>query len=459
MNPNADGVDFLASTLSSPPVNHPAAQRILVADDDPQVRDLLETSLRSDGYAVLCAIDGHELVQMAQRYTPHLMLVDLIMPQMDGYEAIRQMRNDTRISHIPMLILTAHMRPDEIVVGFDTGADDYITKPFEISEVLARVRSHLRRAARQPLLNPLSGLPGGALLAQELHSQFARRVPLALLHADLDNFKTFNDTYGFSRGDRAILLVGTLLQAAIAAHGNSGDFIGHVGGDDFVVLTTPDRIDTICRETLAAFDRDVRGFYLAEDWQRGYLTGVDRFGVLRRFRLLSLSIGGTTNSNRSFSDIEEFARSAAEMKHYAKLQSGSCYAIDQRSMYQPHLRDRRLKTAQHLIVASADTSLRNVLDVTFQRAGYAVQTAASIEGMAALLEGAQPQCVIVDAQLGPLLWPLCDGLAAWPCPPRIVVLACGDRAEIQTTNAVMLHIPLPLSDIVVCVDKLMSEEQ
>lgn len=459
MNPSADGLEFRSPALSIPPASLAAAQRILVADDDPHVRHLLETSLLSDGYAVLSAADGHELVQMAQRYTPHLVLVDLVMPQMDGYEAIRQMRNDTRISHIPMLILTAHMRPDEIVVGFDTGADDYIAKPFEISEVLARVRSHLRRAARQPLLNPLSGLPGGALLAQELQSHFERHLPLALLHADLDNFKTFNDTYGFSRGDRAILLVATLLQAAIANHGNSGDFIGHIGGDDFVVLTTPERVDTICRETLAGFDRDVQQFYLPEDWQRGYLTGVDRFGVLRRFRLLSLSIGGTTNSNRAFGDVEEFARAAAEMKHYAKLQSGSYYAIDQRSSYQPYLLDRRLTVARHLIVASADTSLRNLLDVTLQRAGYTVQTATTIEGMEALLGAGGVQGVIADAQLGRSLWPVCARFAAQPQPPGIVVLTYGDvQADVLAPDVIMLQIPLPLADIVTCLDGLIAQK-
>jgi DNA-binding response OmpR family regulator len=173
-------------------------QRVLVADDDPHIRQLLEVTLRSDGYEVICASNGHDLVRLAQERVPGLILVDLMMPQMDGYEAIRQMRNDTRTAHIPMLILTARSRSGDVVVGFETGADDYIAKPFDVSELLARVKSHLRRAAQRPVLNPLTGAPGGVLFAQELRHRMARGAPLALLYADLDNFKAFNDAYGFS---------------------------------------------------------------------------------------------------------------------------------------------------------------------------------------------------------------------------------------------------------------------
>jgi DNA-binding response OmpR family regulator len=122
-------------------------QRVLIADDDPNIRQLLELTLRGDGYDVICASNGHELVRLAQERVPGLILVDLVMPYMDGYEAIRQMRNDTRTAHIPMLILTARSRSGDIVTGFESGADDYIAKPFDIAELLARVRSHLRRAA------------------------------------------------------------------------------------------------------------------------------------------------------------------------------------------------------------------------------------------------------------------------------------------------------------------------
>ena len=149
--------------------------RVLIADDDPYIRQLLELALGDDGYEVISAIDGHELVRLAQDRAPSLILVDLAMPRMDGYEAIRQMRNDTRTAHIPMLILTARTGAKDVVIGFDTGADDYIAKPFDITELLARVKSHLRRSTQRPVLNPLTGLPGGVLLSQALRHRLARK--------------------------------------------------------------------------------------------------------------------------------------------------------------------------------------------------------------------------------------------------------------------------------------------
>lgn len=123
-------------------------KRILIADDEPAVRQLLELVLRSQGYDVFVTQNGDQLVRTAQEWIPDLVIVDLMMPQMDGYEAIRQLRNDTRTAHVPMLILTARSTAEDVVTGFDTGADDYVTKPFNIPELLARIRAHLRRAAQ-----------------------------------------------------------------------------------------------------------------------------------------------------------------------------------------------------------------------------------------------------------------------------------------------------------------------
>src|ERR671939_129307 len=176
----------------------------------------------------MLASNCDQLVRMAQERIPDLVLVDLMMPQLDGYEAIRQLRNDTRTAHLPMLILTAKSTPDDVVVGFETGADDYITKPFNIPELLARIKGHLRRANQQPVRNPLTGLAGNILLTEELKYRLSQPEPFAYLYVDLDNFKAFNDTYGPARGDRLITLMADVLTEALRTHGNSGDFIGHV---------------------------------------------------------------------------------------------------------------------------------------------------------------------------------------------------------------------------------------
>jgi DNA-binding response OmpR family regulator len=147
--------------------------RIFVADDDPALCLLLRETLQDAGYDVTIASNGDELVRMAQDQPPDLILVDLMMPLMDGFEAIRQLRNDTRTSHLPMIILTARSTSSEVVTGFDSGADDYIVKPYDIDVLLARIRSHLRRAAQLPVRNPLTGMPGNVLLQAELERQLS----------------------------------------------------------------------------------------------------------------------------------------------------------------------------------------------------------------------------------------------------------------------------------------------
>jgi diguanylate cyclase (GGDEF)-like protein len=435
-------------------------QRVLVADDDPHVRQLLELVLSDDGYEVISASNGHELVRMAQEHTPGLILVDLMMPQMDGFEAIRQMRNDSRTAHIPMLILTARSLTGDVVTGFETGADDYIAKPFNISELLARVKSHLRRAAQRPVLNPLTGLPSGVLLSQELRRRLAQQSAFALLYADLDNFKVFNDTYGFSRGDRAIILVASILQRVLATHGNAEDFIGHIGGDDFAVLTTPERSKVICRAVISVFDDEIRSLYSPEDRVRGYFSAVDRHGVLRRFGLMSISIGVVSSERRSYAEEEEFTRIAAEMKHYAKTRPGSTFAVDKRAAKQSTDIERRGARQRAVLIVSDDSSLRVVLRTTLQEDGYLVMEADNAEILRQpILADDRPPIMIADAQLGEPLWALCTSCIPASAKSLLVVLAHDDDhvAQARVAGAAMcLRQPLPLAEIVACVDQLIT---
>jgi diguanylate cyclase (GGDEF)-like protein len=439
--------------------------RVLIADDDPYIRQLLELALGDDGFEVLSAADGYELVQLAQERNPNLILVDLSMPRMDGYEAIRQMRNDTRTAHIPMLILTARSGVKDIVTGFETGADDYIAKPFDITELIARVRSHLRRSAQRPVLNPLTGMAGGVLLSQELRHRLGRDQPIALLYADLDNFKAFNDIYGFSRGDQAILFVAGIIQKVMAEHGNSDDFIGHIGGDDFAILTSPDRIDEICHSLITTFDQQIGQLYNVEDRRRGYISSADRYGILRRFGLMTISIGVVTTQRRRFDDEESLTRVAAEMKRYAKEQGGSTYAVDQRkpaqwreAPAQTQSIDRRGQRQRGVLIASDDSSLRVVLRSTLRESGYTTYEAADAAAVRWRISADHPAVVVADAQLGAPLWKLCGDSERAQSGPAIVVLAYEDECIARARSAgaeACLRLPLPLTDIVACVERLM----
>jgi DNA-binding response OmpR family regulator len=406
-------------------------KRILIADDEQAVRQLLEVVLSSQGYEVLSAQNGDQAVRMAQERVPDLVLVDLMMPHLDGYEAIRQLRNDTRTAHLPMLILTAKSTPEDVVTGFETGADDYITKPFNIPELLARIRGHLRRAAQRPVRNPLTDLPGNVLLTEELKYRLRQPEPFAYLYVDLDNFKAFNDTYGPARGDRVIRLLADVLSERIAADGADGDFIGHIGGDDFAVITVPDVLDKLCRTIIDTFDQRVRTLYDPGDLARGYLQGIDRQGVPRSFPIISLSIGVVTNRHRSFADYEEVSRVAAEMKQFSKQQPGSSYAIDIRTEQDQRIvTDRRGSRPPTVLLISADAPLRNLLQTALNDANYRMLEAPGIlEANALLAHAHDPALIVADARLGQALWDLATILRADMPDVPLIVLATRPEDE------------------------------
>jgi diguanylate cyclase (GGDEF)-like protein len=453
----AHAQDSASSASPSAPARA-ASPRVLIADDDSAIRSLLEEILQDDGYTVSTTTNGHELVQLAQQLVPDLILVDLMMPKMDGYEAIRQLRNDTRTAHLPMLILTAQLHSKDVVVGFQSGADDYITKPLDIPVLLARIKSHLRRAAQRPVSNPLTGLPGNSLLLEEIHYRLLQGTPMALLYADLDNFKVFNDTYGFARGDEAILLLAHLVQHAVALHGNPATFVGHIGGDDFTVLTTPEDMDAICQTLIETFDRAIAQLYHPDDIKRGFLSGVDRHGVLRRFGLMSLSIGVVTTQHRAFSSAAELASVAAEMKHYAKLQPGSSYAVDRRTAHALSPRKQPGSRRPIVQVVSPDAALRAVLRTALEDGGYIVQELSEIGALEFDRPGdAAPVALLADAQIGPPLWAFCRGRAGergWP--PIVVLTASADeQAQAQAAGVgACLRQPLPVDEIVACITNL-----
>lgn len=315
-------------------------ERILVADDDPVLRTLIAAVLEAQGFEVLTVASGDALVRTAREALPDLLLIDVMMPVMSGLEAIRLLRNDTRTGHLPMLLITAQATPDQAVAGFESGADDYITKPFNNDLLVARVRANLRRAARMPVNNPLTGLPGNLLIKEEVEYRLGQERPFALLWIDINNFKSFNDAYGFGRGDRVIRLVADLL-STIKHDANDDEFIGHIGGDDFVVIAGAEDATPISKQLIERFDAAIGEFYDAADRTRGYLHGLDRFGTPRRFPILSLAIGIVDTSRRAFSSFDDVSSVAAEVKSFAKKMADSAYAVDERHLVEPVSKERR----------------------------------------------------------------------------------------------------------------------
>lgn len=308
------------------------SKKILVADNEPDILRFVEVNLRLEGFDVALARDGNEAMRQAFEVAPQLVLLDVMMPGLDGYEVCRRLRADPRTAHVPVIFLTAKSLVADKVVGLTAGADDYVLKPFDPIELVARVRSTLERADDLRAISPLTGLPGN----QRIHTEIRRRLdasePVAVVYADVNDFKAFNDRYGFLRGDEVILATAEVLRRVLLEQAGERGFIGHIGGDDFVLLCEPDKVEGLCQAVLEAFDERMPDLYDAADAEAGFLELHDRQGHLRRFGIMTVAIGVATNERRAYSDPREIVEVATEMKAFAKQRRpGSAYAVDSRS--------------------------------------------------------------------------------------------------------------------------------
>jgi len=303
--------------------------RVLVADDDAATRALIDMALQEAGYDCVLAADGQAALQMARAARPDLVVLDIGMPLMSGDDVHRELRRDPRTRYIPVVFVTAKRTTGEMAARLRNGADDYIAKPFDVDELVARIASALRRAAELRSLNPLSGLPGNVSIAHEIDTLLAEGAEAACLYVDVDHFKDFNDRHGFSRGDRLIAHLAELLSQTVDEIGDD-TFIGHVGGDDFVVLAPATLAEQLAKEIIRRFDASIPSLYDAEDRARGWVEAPDRRGRMRRVPFVTVSIGIVPLIAQRFAGATEVARAAAEMKEVAKRRSGSGYAIDRR---------------------------------------------------------------------------------------------------------------------------------
>ena len=304
---------------------------ILVVDNEADIRMVIQINLELDGYAVANACDGEEALQQALAVRPALILLDVMMPKIDGFEVCRRLRADARTSAIPIILLTARGLTVDKVVGLTAGADDYIMKPFEPEELLARVRTTLRRARDLRETSPLTGLPGNHAITTTLERWLRSGSPLAVVYADLNDFKPYNDRYGFIRGDDVITMTATTLQAAVHRHGSPDAFVGHIGGDDFVIACGTDEVVAICEDVVAEFERRLPDHYDPDDYARGYLDLPDRQGDIRRFPLVSIALGVASTALRDYRDHRELVEVATEMKTFLKQKRRSSYALDNRT--------------------------------------------------------------------------------------------------------------------------------
>jgi len=294
--------------------------RILVVEDDPDLANMLYIYFDSQGYEVTTAARGGEALELCRTKQPNLVILDIMLPDIDGYEVCKQLRQNLRTSHIPILFLTQKDERSDKIAGLKLGADDYITKPFDIEELRLRVQNALRRASYENLTSPVTGLPSGRLIEEQL-KLLLQRSDWALLYIGIQHREPFCEVYGFVAGDDVLRFTAMLLGETVDELGTPDDFIGHVGGDDFVLITLADRAQAIKDRLVKRFEEGVGTFYSFKDREAGFIQVKDVTGKQKRVPLMSLSVGIITPQAGPFADIREITEAAAEARRRARTEA------------------------------------------------------------------------------------------------------------------------------------------
>lgn len=244
---------------------------------------------------------------------PHLIILDIMLPDFDGFEVCRTLRTTTRTSHVPIIFLTQKDERSDKLQGLELGADDYITKPFDIEELKLRVQRAIARAEQQSLTDPRSGLPSGRLIEEQLR-RIIHKEGWALMDLRINAFSAFTEAYGFVAGDDVLRFTAMLLNEVVDQLGTPDDFIGHVGGSNFLLITQQDRAEAIRQTIKERFAQEVLAHYNFLDREQGYLLVTDDSGQTVKMPLMTLAVGLISPKAQTFTDIREITELAAEAR-------------------------------------------------------------------------------------------------------------------------------------------------
>ena len=283
--------------------------RILIVEDDFDISNMLRIFFTGQGYHVDVAARGNDALELCRKKLPDLIVLDIMLPDMNGYEVCKVMRTTTRTSHIPIIFLTQKDERSDRIAGLELGADDYITKPFDIEELKLRVRTAINTYKRHNMTDPITGLPSSRLIEDQLRA-LMRNKDWTYLQIGIDHIEPFSDEYGFLARDEVLRFTTLLLNELDDAQGTLDDFIGHATSNTFVLVSHAEDISSIVNDLRQQFDEGILSHYSFIDREQGGIMQPDGNLV----PLMKLSIGIVSDKTQRFSDIREITETAAEMR-------------------------------------------------------------------------------------------------------------------------------------------------
>ncbi len=291
-------------------------KKIVVAEDDDSIAHMVNMALGDAGYLCIRARDGQEALSLVRMHSPDLLVCDVMMPSVTGHEVARRLKADVLLSRTPILMLTSLDGVDDKVKGFESGADDYLVKPFDLRELSARVGALIRASRRERERNPTTELPGSTAIEERVQDVLERGQDAAVVQLDVRGFERYADTLGHTRADSFVASLGNLVLDRVRAIAGEEGFVGHLGGVDFVAVVAPDAAEPLAKAMIEAF----------EDSRRA-MPQADAEPGRRKSDQLALAVAVVPTTGLSVGDGEELAARMAQVMRSCKQRDGSSYEV------------------------------------------------------------------------------------------------------------------------------------
>ena len=308
--------------------------RILVVDDEENLRNILEFQLRGEGFAVRGLGRGDETLPLALQWKPDVVLLDLMMPGMDGFSVCRALRANESTQGLPIIVITARGDAATRVQTLVAGTHEFIVKPYSWDDLLRRIRKVIELSRSHHGVASFIGLPGSAATEAHIARLFHGTEEFAFCSLDIDHFHHFNETFGYDRGDEVLRLLGRLLSEAVDATTAAVKFVGHLGGDEFVVLTSSAAARPVAEAVIARFDTESRAFFPSRDVERGHYEIVNRLGRREMVPLLALTVAVVDRVKERDLRLRKLADVVAELRTYGKSRTGSLVVSERQTPVQ-----------------------------------------------------------------------------------------------------------------------------